>query len=868
MAWTFESCSRQAILALVILPTTFCCLGGSVVAGAPPGQSSRTTSTYFEQLRRRGLFNLAESIALQHLARETISPVERTEMTLELSRTFAEHAKFTIGPESTDLWRRAVVVVDTLRETDLPNPLRLQLDVQRALVSTAQGELIERQVELLPNDQGLREKATSHLSNAVADLQRIEHSLEELHRHPNRRNGQTSKAVPRYLSRKLRRSVQFGLCRALISQARLLPATSSRRSTILSRAEDGLKVLTAGAAQNRLAWESRLLLAETSRLQGAATLALRQLAKLVRDGPPEEIVDRATAEHAKLLLADRKPAEAAQLLVEYRKHRGALSGELRFLFLKSTVELWQVANSQQDAVLASQLFQQIENRAERAIRQERGYWSYRIAALLESVRNSQRYGGELARILRDAKAYYAVKNFSAAIETYGSAVAAARRSGMPELSMEFGYTLASIQVETGQYEPAAETLGQLVDAFPTSKVTAAASLLRAYCLGKLYESRGSDSTRQAYADALKAHRKDFAEDATAIEATWMLANLDERQHETARALQLYLTIPTDHLRGAQAQVALARCYERILAHERKLGRETEHWETEAITQLRRVVSDYRSHPERLTAEQAEVALRLARIHLKQLQPDYRSADQLLEEILARPPDESAGQDVVPQQSAIWASLVKRATQLRVISLAGQQRFDEASSFLAKMSKVSPDALLDVLGGLMKLPVRADHSTRRQLGELQLEAVEGLNRHRSKMSVEQTRQLDRCLAEAYAASKQSRRAIRVYNSLLNDSPRDKQLLRSVSELQVQCGTPECLKQAKANWRRLGSLEKQGSVAWLEARYQVAWCCMKLGQQDECRKLLKVTSLLYPGLGNPALRRKFVELSGVVQTNERK
>jgi hypothetical protein len=102
------------------------------------------------------------------------------------------------------------------------------------------------------------------------------------------------------------------------------------------------------------------------------------------------------------------------------------------------------------------------------------------------------------------------------------------------------------------------------------------------------------------------------------------------------------------------------------------------------------------------------------------------------------------------------------------------------------------------------------------------------------------------------------ALSVYGPLLEQFPRDRRLLRGAAELLGELGSPAQRERAKTYWRRLESLEKTGSVPWLEARYQVAAVTLQLGQSDECRKLIQVTRLLYPELGNEDLRRRFAEL----------
>ena len=109
------------------------------------------TSRYFEELRRRRLFVLAESYCVDRLQQERLPPDTRAELTLELSRTFAEHAKFTTGEEQTEYWKRASRTIDDFLKANPRNSQRLRLEVQGALIPAAQGEFLRWQSELFPD---------------------------------------------------------------------------------------------------------------------------------------------------------------------------------------------------------------------------------------------------------------------------------------------------------------------------------------------------------------------------------------------------------------------------------------------------------------------------------------------------------------------------------------------------------------------------------------------------------------------------------------------------------------------------------------------------------------------------------------------
>jgi tetratricopeptide (TPR) repeat protein len=819
------------------------------------------TSRYFEQLRRRRLFSLAEFDCLQRLSQKRVSPVQRVVYTLELSRTFAEHAKYTAGNEQTDLWNRAAQVIDEFFKKDPQNPRRVLLEVQRALIPAAEGEFYFWQVEMFPSNENLRKQAQAGFDDAISKLRELEKALHDRQRKASQRKGRRNEPLPLPEVRTLLFNVRYQLGIALLNRAKLDPADSANRMSGLIDAELWLKKPAKGVPGEATTWTSQLLLAESSRLRGDLKQAAALLTKIKKDNPPQQVRDQVVAQRVLILLSDRNPTEAAQLLVNYRRLRKSLPGELSFLKVKVSSALWKTAKQNNKPGMAAQLMEQVETHVEWANREVGGYWGRRSRLLLEFMQESQKYGINLAQRVRKAKSLYGQGRVDEAIDEYGTAAVAARRSGNPELAVELGYTRASIQLQAGKQQQAADGFHDLAEQFPHSRRAPAAHLLWAYCLGKLYDQSRTRSRRQAYTAALRAHREKFADDPTEIEASWMLARLEERRLQVTRALKLYLAIPSDHRRGPEAQVGAARCYEFILERLRELRQPTDAWEKTAVNQLGRFVSAFPAEPQGLSLPQAEVALRSARIHLNSDSPNYMKADRLLERVFSSHAIASK-QPAAPNDSATWKSLSKTATQLRIVSLAGQHRFSQADLFVRKFSETNPSEVLSVLDGLMQLAAHAEPTTRRGLGELQLQAAGKLYRRRLELSAEEQQRLDRCLAQAYVATNQPKKAIAVYEGLLRQSPRNRRLLKTVSQLLVECGTPECLESAKSHWRKLESAHKAGSQEWLNTRYHVAWCSFKLKEYNECRKLLGVTRLLYPDLGGDELRGKFTKLEKVL------
>ena len=148
-------------------------------------------------------------------------------------------------------------------------------------------------------------------------------------------------------------------------------------------------------------------------------------------------------------------------------------------------------------------------------------------------------------------------------------------------------------------------------------------------------------------------------------------------------------------------------------------------------------------------------LSLARLSLKRPRPDYSQVDALLEMALTRGP---AVTGETPSTTAV--TLRDTARQLRVLSLAGQGRLDDARGLIATFAG-RPADLLALLDGLDRVAVTTRPSDRRRLGELQLRAAQTLDTQRQRLDQDTIRRLDHCLAQAYVAAGLPLRAISLY-----------------------------------------------------------------------------------------------------------
>ncbi len=824
------------------------------------------TAKYFRELRKRGLFRLAENYCLERLSRGNLTPAQRVDLTIELSRALADHATVVADPEQTELWDRSRFALNEFLKREPDNPRLLLVEAQAAILPATIGHARRQQAELQPLDGPAAQTAVKSLNDAVERLRALERRIAERLRKSSPRAAGDGE-LHNFEVRSLGANVRYRLASALIDLAYLSPAESPERAALLLEAQKIAKSVPEAGEDAELVWMGRLAFIECSRLLGDPGRTLKELDVLDRQSPPPDVADRLMAERIRTLMAQKKFAEAAALLDEVERHRGSVPSELPLLGIELPIARWQAQKPAPDAPLPASLLKTLEERLAR-LKGEGADTVSRAEFLVQQLRDVDQFGPELASVAEKAQSAFSAGRAKEAINLYGEAAALAHSRGRSELAFHFGFTRASIEIKSRNWSDAAADLCELVEQFSGNPKAPEAHLLAAFALGRAYDEKPTPARREEYTRVLDEHRIRYAGSPTFPEATWMLARLNERRGKIAAALELFKSIPRDHKRGPTAQVAVAQCYETILERLREIHEPVDVWQEEAVTALREMLSRS-SKPAEWSTENAEIAMRLARILLHEKPAQFAAADKLLVQAGAAlgPAKEPAAEATSPDAASPVAATRALVRQLQVISLAGQGRFADARELLRQLSTTSPAELLRILDGIAPLQSGESEDPFHDLGELQLEAALRLGEHRGELAPAEQRRLDECLARAYVAVGQKRRGIEIYEDLLKQAPRDKPLLTAYAELLTRCGNTDCLKKAVTTWRKLEGLCQEAGPEWFAMRYQVCSALFALNETGEACKLVKVTRLVYPDIEDRALQKKFAELEAKCENGKR-
>lgn len=827
---------------------------------------------YFDQLRQRGLFSLAETEAISRLAADDISVKEKSDLTIELSRTLAEHAGFVPDDQRNELWERARQTVQEFIDWDRTNPRLILLQLQVGVVWAKEADWLRGERDVHSFDENLLKQAETACVEAIAILKPLEDSL--TNPAPDVAVRRTSEVpLSGHERRTAMHQARWYLAGAYRNRAEMSQAGSAQRTGDLVEVDQVLRRLS-GLADEPLQSRAKLLSIASLRLKGENARAAEVLGLLERSdakGLPV-IQDELIAEKARLQLALGRPTDAAELILKARATRQRLTGELWFLQTQTLISLRRVALGKQQDTLAERLADQIVTAIDRCEDQVGGYWSRRCRQIWDSEQTSQKYGQELDSLMQQARVDYSAGRIDAALEKYASARHLARQRDQLELAFELGFTQASILLDRSRFEMAATEFLKLASGDAGPARLAQAHLLGTYCLGRLYDEKKTQARREAYTSELDQHLAKYAEDITVNDAYFLKAQLEEQRLQATQALPLYLQVDAQHSRALDAMTGAARCYEMILRRMIEQQRPSDAFEREGIDQMSKFLSLTANSTDKWTVKQADVALHLAAFLLMASHEPPKVA--LLEdsEPVARPDSHDAKRSARREQARQWISevllyvgksqvdgppengrheLAQRAKSLNVIALAGTGQRTEAQRALIELI-VTPRELLGLVDQLVPFVASSHGNARVQLAALQLQAAERVQEQRDQLSQAEAALLDRCRLKALLFAGQTAKAVSLGQELTDRFSTDVELQREVATLFEESTDRDANSLVKKCWRRIESQSKAGIPEWWTARFGVLRASIRARDFDEARKLLQVTKVLYPELGGPSFK----------------
>jgi len=815
-----------------------------------------TDVRFLDGLRRRELFELAETYCRGRLAENSLSDHDRAELTIQWAQVLSEHAAGAPPRQQAALWQQAGEVLDRWLAAQPESPWRPPVAMQRAMVALTAGELARQQAQVAVGREPWLAKAQGHLRDAISRLRALIAEVDRLlvaaqRAAPQRPFDRSRDDSPRTLSAdeliSLGRNVRYQLARAWMSQARCYEKPSADRAHGLVQAAKLLDELSGLPQGDPLVWKSRLARATCHRLLSDYASAQRALAEIQRQKPPPAVALGARAEAVRLALDQNQVDRAVVLLQTPKELAGADRADWDLARLEASLAAWQAAGRRGDSAAADGWEARCGRLVRRFEESHGTYWTRRAEMLLVSY---FRHSDDLDTLIRAAKCIYLAGQLDDALAAYDKAAALAAKQGQRARALDLGHLAAMILQKQGHHRQAADRCRRLALAMVAEPGAAEVHLEAIRNMAELTK-REPDTTLDSYVALLEEHLRRWPGASTVGQVRWWLAGVRRHQRDWDRAIAAYRAIPSADERFADAVDALGQCYEARLTELRSsrppptepvpkaMATGAAEW-FESIFQ-----TPEGRLPERLSPAQRRAVLWAARLRLQSAGGGDEQARRHLTAALGAAAD-------APQQ---W----RQATQaLLVAALAGGGHIDEAHQMLDRLQAAGPGALLDVLGRLERITKMVPEAQRSRLAELQLRAVDLLARRQSRLSPTERLTLQRVHAGALAASGRTDEALRRYAALARAYPRDGQFREAYARLLAARGDRRSLEAALTEWRGIEQHSKPGTAGWFRAKYAVAELHLRLGRAEQAARIVQFLELLHPELGGPAMKRRFEEL----------
>lgn len=823
-----------------------CCVVAGIVGSCLLllGPSVRATEDerFLNELRQRELFRLAEVYCLEQLERDDLSDERRAELTIELSRTFATHARLMPFDGGDELWQHALVVTRRFAEQNPNSPRRVLVQLQGAMIALTQAELLQERFGEAELDEATGAELRAPLDAAIAALRELDEQVEARLRTAGTRPTPEEPFDAGAL-RGLQRQIRFHLAQSYLAQANYFAPRSPDATNALTQAVELLEPLSQSQVDDLVTWESRLAEVAAYRRLRDGLRASRGLQQLRAADPPVAIQLRAAAEEIQLAVEFDRVDDLQKLAVRPREIEGQASAELDFALLEAYLALWRDATRRRNDAVASQW----QAKAEQAVRDIEATadarWSRRAESLLTRRLTASPQVADLKLLERLAEGLYRREQFDEARAAYDRARAAADTQGDAAAAFQFGYKAAAIEHGNDAHAAALARYHELSQRYPDQPQASEVHLLAVHHAGQL--ARHSNDELARYEALLDEHLQSWPRSSTADTARLQLARLRAHQKDWSGVVAVLRELSPLHPQFVTSLDTIGRAYESLLAEKESAGQPTTPTAEQAALFFEGVVvgSDRRL-PERMSEAQQQAVLWASRFWIDYYRGNYDRPIALLRAGLR-------DANVSPE----WRG---EALPLWIVALAAHGRTDEAEQGLTELTGLAPSSVLRMLERLSRVASATQSPVAERLAQLQVQTAAWLDRHQAELSEADGARLRRLQARSLTAAGQFDAAREVFQQLAEAHPDDGELQEEYAAWLLERGDRPSVEAALQRWREVERRSRAGSDRWFRAKYALASAHQMLGNKDQAAKIITVTQVLHPELGGPVMKARFLKL----------
>ncbi|QDU78132.1 Tetratricopeptide repeat protein [Bremerella volcania] len=790
----------------------------------------------------RQLFGLAERYAAQQVIAEGITSSHRAEMAAELVRAYSLHALNARPSERERYWNSAAAVLPQFQK-QFPDPAAsILIEVQTAHSQLAQLRLLRQEGEVFGDNAKLNQaqKLSAQLLGQYEALQeKVDGLLRESHS-PNNRLPLTSDQLLA-----LSRKVALQSAEATEQQGLSYPPDSLDRTNAMVQVLQQVEPLTKLRPDTQVKWPAQLLAIRALRHLGRLDQARSTVAMLRRMDPPPpvSVLSAAWAEDIRVALAQNDLPLATQMINQARGTDGMASAELDYAIFETYLSFWKQAEEKQNTP-DIQLWQGRSAAVVRELEQLYGpYWARRAE---QQLTGSASTGGtqNVDLLRRTAENYVRQKDWDEAIKNYDLGAQAARASNQPSEEYQLRLAAAAVAVEAGNLAEGVKRLRGAALEFPAEQDASLRHLTAAYYQSQI--ARQSDPPQlEPYIALLRENLSRWNEGEPAAQAAMWLAQIEFSRGNWRAATEAYLLIPpkSTHFPLAVEGVRQAslKWFQTAGAKQELVPQDVR----KVIDYFEQVVLNGQSGGGEWTATMRLASESAAQLWLNYTDHGYDNARAVIEVALRSNPNGPDG----------WRS---RLESLQVIALAGLGKLDQAQAKLQQVRDDSPHQLFEVLQALGQMGGSASPAIRQQIAQIELTVIAMLRPNMMQLD-EQTRMVIATReAEALAASGKLDQAIELYATLAQQLPNDSEIQVGLARMLSRGTTAEQQEQALDRWRQISRKSRTQSPTWYEAKLEIARCHIQLGNPEEAKQIVRYLQTLYPDMGGPEMKARFVEL----------
>ena len=262
-------------------------------------------------LRERRLFTLGEFYCRQQLERADLTPKSRAQLTIELTRCYAEHAMNLRPGEREPMWEAARKAAQDFLARQAENPRAVLVKFQDALTLLAQGEQLRMEAEMAGSAPDALEKARASIRQAERSMEELLKELTSLAARKPARADTDALSTDELMS--FGQNVRHQRASALRNMGQTYPPRSADRIAALQKALQLLReALSLTTGTPPLIWELRLDEVVCHRLLEDWTKVSECLAAFPPQDMPVDVAQRKQAEAVRLALATSGPQAALQ----------------------------------------------------------------------------------------------------------------------------------------------------------------------------------------------------------------------------------------------------------------------------------------------------------------------------------------------------------------------------------------------------------------------------------------------------------------------------------------------------------------------------------------------------------------------------